>query len=83
MLLLLSSCSSFACVCVYLLNVAQPLTSFLTGVDFIAHSLEDCEEDIRNSNEGLSFIDTYIQPMQTCIDSIRNTNAFMTMTINR
>eukprot|EP00599_Poterioochromonas_sp_BG-1_P008800 CAMPEP_0173146912 /NCGR_PEP_ID=MMETSP1105-20130129/8774_1 /TAXON_ID=2985 /ORGANISM="Ochromonas sp., Strain BG-1" /LENGTH=136 /DNA_ID=CAMNT_0014061201 /DNA_START=259 /DNA_END=665 /DNA_ORIENTATION=+ len=78
-------------------DLKTPLSSFMTGVDIIAadlnefqarieSTLSDCDiEQSKNDFPTLTpeYISTFASGLQSCIANIRNTNAFMLMTINR
>ncbi len=59
----------------------QPLASFTTGVDYIQIAMDEFEATLAPSiqSPGRQLVDT----VQQCLVNIRNTNAFMLMTINR
>jgi hypothetical protein len=52
----------------------QPLASFLTGLEYIQMSMDECKD-----------VGAMLDPasLSTCVNNMRNTHAFMLMTINR
>lgn len=61
----------------------QPLTSFLSGIEVISDIALECKCRVKeNRLSPAQFIDD-INSVLNCVNSIRNTNSFMLMTINR
>jgi len=67
----------------------QPLTSFLSGVEFITQIVMDWDDRLSdpskalNTTENVEFASESLTAIHGCLESIRNTNSFMIMTINR
>eukprot|EP00599_Poterioochromonas_sp_BG-1_P000776 CAMPEP_0173144822 /NCGR_PEP_ID=MMETSP1105-20130129/7442_1 /TAXON_ID=2985 /ORGANISM="Ochromonas sp., Strain BG-1" /LENGTH=283 /DNA_ID=CAMNT_0014058537 /DNA_START=656 /DNA_END=1504 /DNA_ORIENTATION=+ len=70
-------------------DLKTPLSSFMTGIDIISADMVDFERRIKEPRESMpgdSYKDlsiSFVASLQSCIANIRNTNAFMLMTINR
>ena len=79
-MVVLNICIRYICTA---LPITQPLTSFLSGVDFIKHLIEDGEDRLMAMPEGDALCQDLLVPMSDCLSGIHNTNAFMIMTINR
>lgn len=67
----------------------QPLTSFLSGIEFISQIVVDWDEHIcdpakyPHALSDVGYSSENLNAIHGCLDSIRNTNSFMIMTINR
>lgn len=67
----------------------QPLTSFLSGVEFISQIVVDWDESLSDPSKvptdktGVDYVADNLAAIHGCLESIRNTNSFMIMTINR
>ena len=67
------------------------MTSFLSGIEFISQIVVDWDERLSNPSQAaaagaatdLAFCAENLTAIHGCLDSIRNTNSFMIMTINR
>jgi signal transduction histidine kinase/CheY-like chemotaxis protein len=67
----------------------QPLSSFLSGIEFISQIVVDWDERLSDPSKAadalnnLTYSSDNLTAIHGCLDSIRNTNSFMIMTINR
>jgi signal transduction histidine kinase/CheY-like chemotaxis protein len=63
------------------------LTSFLSGIEFIGQVVSEWESLLVNPNPKKQITQQFshdnLGAIQTCLESIKNTNSFMIMTINR
>jgi CheY-like chemotaxis protein/uncharacterized protein (DUF2384 family) len=58
--------------------------SFMTGVDLIGLSLQECRHQAMDRNdEASSSLNSNFDSIASCLQTIRNTHAFMLMAINR
>eukprot|EP00981_Chlorochromonas_danica_P005006 scaffold998_cov162-Ochromonas_danica.AAC.12 len=61
----------------------QPLTSFLSGIEIIADIALECQRRVKENRITPAQLIDDIHSVLNCVNSIRNTNSFMLMTINR
>ena len=55
----------------------------MTGIDIIGHIMGECESNVQNGVLKAAQLIEAINSAKSCLENIKNTNAFMLMTINR